>query len=34
VNPGWLKALAWGVAVVIAALNVWLLVQAFGSWLR
>src|SRR6266705_1994777 len=31
VNPAWLKALAWGVGVVIAALNVWLLVQAFGG---
>jgi manganese transport protein len=27
VNPGWLKALAWATAVVIAALNAWLLVQ-------
>jgi manganese transport protein len=26
-NPGWVKALAWSVAVVIAALNVWLLYQ-------
>jgi len=34
VNPGWLKALAYGVAVVIAALNAWLLLQAFGSWRR
>src|SRR5437868_230581 len=33
-NPGWLKLLAWGVGVVIAVLNVWLLVQAFGNWLR
>jgi manganese transport protein len=32
VNPGWLTALAWGVAVVIAALNAWLLIQTFGSW--
>jgi manganese transport protein len=31
VNPGWLKVLAWGAAVVIAALNAWLLVQVFGS---
>jgi manganese transport protein len=34
VNPAWLKALAWGVGVVIAALNGWLLVQAFGNWLH
>src|SRR5438477_572393 len=34
VNPAWLKLLAWGVGVVIAVLNVWLLVQAFGNWLR
>ena len=27
VNPPWIKALAWTVAVVIAALNVWLLYQ-------
>jgi manganese transport protein len=26
-NPGWMKALAWTVAVVIAALNAWLLYQ-------
>ena len=29
VNPGWVKALAWGVAFIIAALNVWLLYQTF-----
>ena len=29
VNPRWLKALAYTVAIVIAALNVWLLVQTF-----
>jgi manganese transport protein len=28
VNPGWLKVLAYTVAVVIAALNAWLLVQS------
>jgi len=28
-NPGWVKALAWSVAVVIAALNAWLLYQTF-----
>jgi manganese transport protein len=30
-NPGWLKALAYLVALVIAGLNVWLLVQFFGG---
>src|SRR5437867_4712165 len=34
VNPRWLKALAYGVAVVIAALNALVMVQAFGAWLR
>jgi len=34
VNPGWLKTLAYGVAVVIAALNALVMVQAFGAWLR
>ena len=29
VNPLWLKSLAWLVAVIIALLNVWLLVQTF-----
>ena len=29
VNPPWIIALAWTVAIVIAALNVWLLVQLF-----
>jgi len=33
VNPGWLKALAWSVAVIIASLNVYLLVRTFGGWL-
>jgi manganese transport protein len=33
VNPRWLKALAYTVAVVIASLNVWLLVQTVGGWL-
>ena len=31
VNPAWLKALAYLVAFVIAALNVWLLIQFFGG---
>ena len=29
VNPGWVKALAWTVAVIIAVLNAWLLVLIF-----
>lgn len=29
VNPLWLKAVAWGVAIVIMGLNSWLLVQTF-----
>ncbi|MGI8495604.1 MAG: Nramp family divalent metal transporter [Pyrinomonadaceae bacterium] len=32
-NPLWCKILAWTVAVVIAALNVWLLWQTFADWL-
>ena len=32
VNPGWLKALAYLVAVVIASLNTWLLFQTFRGW--
>jgi len=34
VNPRWLKILAWTVGVFIAALNVWLLIQAFRGWLH
>jgi manganese transport protein len=34
VNPPWLKALAYAVALVIAAFNTWLLVQAVRGWLR
>jgi len=30
VNPFWLKALAYAVALAIAGFNVWLLVQIFG----
>jgi manganese transport protein len=30
-NPMWLKALAYLVALVIAGLNVWLLIQFFGG---
>ncbi|MGI8556180.1 MAG: Nramp family divalent metal transporter [Pyrinomonadaceae bacterium] len=33
VNPLWCKILAWTVAVVIAALNVWLLWETFSDWL-
>jgi manganese transport protein len=33
VNPVWLKALAYLVAIVIAALNTWLLAQTFRAWL-
>jgi manganese transport protein len=33
VNPLWIKLLAWTAAVVIAALNVWLLLQTFRGWL-
>jgi manganese transport protein len=29
VSPGWLTALAWLVAIIIAVLNVWLLYQTF-----
>jgi manganese transport protein len=32
-NPTWLKVLAYLVATVIAALNVWLLVQTARGWL-
>jgi manganese transport protein len=34
VNPRWVKLLAWTVAVFIAALNAWLLIQSFHQWLR
>src|SRR5262245_31959140 len=30
-NPGWVKGLAWSVAIVIAALNAWLLYQTFAA---
>jgi manganese transport protein len=33
VAPAWMRLLAWPVAVVIAALNVWLLWQTFTEWL-
>jgi manganese transport protein len=32
VNPLWRKILAYAVAVVIAALNAWLLTQIFSEW--
>ena len=31
VAPVWMRTLAWTVAVIIAALNVWLLVQTFAG---
>jgi manganese transport protein len=31
-NALWLKVLAWTIAIVIAALNAWLLVQIFRGW--
>jgi manganese transport protein len=33
VNAAWVKVLAWTVALVIAALNAWLLFQIFRSWI-
>ena len=32
VNPLWLKLLSWSVALIIAALNLWLLVQTLREW--
>lgn len=32
-NPKWLTALSWIVAIVIASLNIWLLIQTVGGWL-
>ena len=34
VNPRWLSVLAWAVAVIIASLNAWLLVQTASGWVR
>ena len=31
VNPGWVKVLAWTIAMIIASLNVWLLYQTFAG---
>ncbi len=33
VNPLWRKILSYAVALVIAALNAWLLIQIFGEWI-
>ena len=33
VNPRWLQVIAWTTAIVIAALNAWLLVRTFQGWL-
>ena len=33
VSPLWCKILAWTIAVVIAALNIWLLWQTFSDWM-
>jgi manganese transport protein len=32
-SPAWVKILAWTIAVIIAALNLWLLYQTFAGWL-
>ncbi|AFY61870.1 Nramp family divalent metal transporter [Synechococcus sp. PCC 6312] len=34
VNPKWLKVVAWAVATIIVALNIWLLVQTIMGWLN
>ena len=34
VNPLWLKSLGWTVAIFIAGLNAWLLVQMARDWIR
>ena len=31
VSPAWVRALAWSIAVIIGALNIWLLYQTFAS---
>ena len=33
VNPWWLKAIAWSIALIIAGLNLWLLAQTIVGWL-
>ena len=32
VNPWWLKSIAWSIALIIAGLNLWLLLQTIGGW--
>jgi manganese transport protein len=32
-NPGWLKALAYLIAFIIASLNAWLLISTVREWL-
>ncbi|MCC6588436.1 MAG: Nramp family divalent metal transporter [Bryobacterales bacterium] len=32
-SPAWVRLLAWLAALVIVGLNVWLVIQTFGSWL-
>jgi manganese transport protein len=34
VAPRWIQALAWTIAVIIAALNVWLLYQTAAGWIE
>jgi len=34
VAPRWMRTLAWPVAIVIAVLNAWLLVQVAGDWMK
>ena len=33
VNPLWLKVLAWAMALAIAALNAYLLIESIRNWL-
>jgi manganese transport protein len=34
VNPRWLKVTAWAVAILIAGLNAWLLIQTVANWIH
>lgn len=34
VNPRWLKIVAWAVAILIAGLNAWLLIQTLMNWMQ
>lgn len=34
VNPRWLKSAAWAVAILIAGLNAWLLIQTVVNWIQ